>query len=215
MAKARKIDWLNHFLEFIVVVIGILLAFQLNTCSENKREAELVKSHINQIIEETQFNKKSVLNSLNSSRYMRSLVDTLAVVVDNPSRLKQEYWLSFKLLSADYLYIKKNAYNTMIATGDVRYIEDRKLQNAIVGIYEFYTWAEGVDVQSRSTLTDYYYPYLINYSNMTANNLQDSEPYTNQKFKNILSTYGFALDERIKKQEELVIVIDQFLQTHN
>jgi len=29
----QRIDWLNHSLEFVVVIVGILIAFQLNKCS--------------------------------------------------------------------------------------------------------------------------------------------------------------------------------------
>jgi len=214
MAKKKKIDWLNHFLEFIVVVIGILLAFQLNTCSQAKKEGELVDRHIESIIDETVYNQNNVKRSLKSSNAMLALVDTLAVVVNDKQRLKDEYWLSFKLLAADYLYIKKNAYNTLMATGDVRFIENPVLQNDIVGIYEYYGWAEGVDEQSRSTMTEYYYPYLIDYSNMTSDTLENPAPYETQKFKNILASYGYALRERIKKQEDLDNVIQEFLEKY-
>lgn len=35
---AKKIDWVNHIIELITVVIGILLAFALNNFNKNKKD---------------------------------------------------------------------------------------------------------------------------------------------------------------------------------
>jgi len=63
----RKIDWLNHGLEFTVVIIGILLAFQLNTCSERRKDNKIVKTHLDQLIEETSLNKYYMKNGIKYS----------------------------------------------------------------------------------------------------------------------------------------------------
>ena len=53
----KKIDWLNYSLEFFVVLIGILVAFQLNKCSANKEQSKTIETHLDQILVETKFNK--------------------------------------------------------------------------------------------------------------------------------------------------------------
>lgn len=58
------IDWLNHALEFIVVVIGILLAFQLNKCSDENKNKKIIKNHLYQIYEETKINKNYLAQSI-------------------------------------------------------------------------------------------------------------------------------------------------------
>lgn len=58
------IDWLNHALEFIVVVIGILLAFQLNKCSDENKNKKIIKNHLYQIYEETILNKNYLAQSI-------------------------------------------------------------------------------------------------------------------------------------------------------
>ena len=60
----QKIDWLNHSLEFFVVIVGILLAFQLNKCSENRTKADLIENHLYQIKVECQENKEKLSTSL-------------------------------------------------------------------------------------------------------------------------------------------------------
>ena len=84
MGKTKKIDWLNHFLEFIVVVVGILLAFQLNTCREAKKETSLVMGHVTNIVEETEFNRKQLETGKNNSERLLQKLDTLIKITAKP-----------------------------------------------------------------------------------------------------------------------------------
>jgi len=215
MAKRKKIDWLNHFLEFIVVVIGILLAFQLNTCSEKKKEDAIVDSHISKIIEETNFNMGRIKGIQKNSESMLAMLDTLFVAIKDKERLKSEHFLTFRLMSLDYLYIKKNAYNTLVATGDIRHIDNLELQNDVVSLYEYYSWAEGYDVMTRNVFTDYYYPYMMNNMDMLGGNVQPQETYNSKEFTNILGSYRYSIVGRLGKQQELEKRVEEFLEKYD
>jgi hypothetical protein len=211
MAK-RKIDWLNHFLEFIVVVIGILLAFQLNAYAEQNKEKELIVQHSNNIIQETEVNRNNVLRSLKSTEAGLAMLDTLLRIVDKPERLEREHFITFKLMaSVDFMYFKKNAYNTIVTTGDIRFVEDFQYQNDLVGLYEYYQWAEGVDMMVRGTFTDYYYPFIMNNLDLATAQLQSVETYNSKEFRNILASFSYSMAARKKKQEETLGEIQKFL----
>lgn len=214
MGKRKKIDWLNHFLEFIVVVIGILLAFQLNTCSEKKKEDAIVDSHISKIIEETNFNLNRVKGIQENSASLLKMLDTLLVVINDKDRLKREHFLTYNLMSLDYLYIKKNAYNTLVATGDIRHIDDLELQNDVVSLYEYYSWAEGYDTMTRNIFTDYYYPYMMNNMDMKNGSVQSQETYNSKEFTNILSSYRYSVTGRLNRQKELEKMVSDFLEKY-
>ena len=215
MGKKKKIDWLNHFLEFIVVVIGILLAFQLNTCSEKKKEDAIVDSHISKIIDETRFNLNRVEGIQKNSKDLLQMLDTLTVVINDQERLEKEHFLTFQLMSLDYLYIKKNAYNTLVATGDIRHIDDLELQNDVVSLYEYYDWAEGYDVMTRNVFTDYYYPYIMDNMNLMKGSVQPQEVYANSKFTNILSSYKYSISGRLDRQQQLEKRVEEFLEKYD
>lgn len=210
----RKIDWLNHLLEFAVVVVGILLAFQLNTCSENKKEDTLVSSHISKVVEETKFNKDRVLNIQKSSENMIAMIDTLSLAIEQPERLEKQHFLTFKLMNLEYLYLKKNAYNSMVTTGDIRFVENVDLQNDVISLYEYYVWAEGYDLMARNVFTDYYFPYMMNNVDMKGGKMQDLAVYQSKEFKNILSSYRYSILGRLERQKELEKNIDQFLEKY-
>ena len=215
MRWSKKIDWLNHLFEFVVVVIGILLAFQLNTCSESKNEANLVDEHIKNIIEETQLNKKNLEYSIKYSDTILKSIDTLIVELKENKNISKINNLSFRILSINPLYIKKNAYNTLKESGDIRFIKNFDVKNEIILLYEYYSWAEGVDKVAISTYQDYYFPYVVKNLDLLEGNLQLQEIYLNKEFKNIISGYRYTLNMRLQQNKETLSKINSFLEVKN
>lgn len=216
MRGTSRIDWLNHFLEFIVVVIGILLAFQLNTCSEQKKQQKLVDNHVQKILEETQFNKNMLEGSVKSSKRLLALLDSTVAETGKPViNLRKVHTLSMQLLSLDYLYIKKNAYNSLVQTGDIRYMNDPVLQNDIISLYEYYGWLEGLDGSSRTTYLENYMPYATENFDFINYVPQQEDVYTNKLYRNYLSVYSYSMQFRLQKQEEVLGYMNEFLTDYN
>lgn len=216
MRNSKKIDWLNHFLEFIVVVIGILLAFQLNTCSEKKKEKKLIIEHINNIIDETQLNKSLLQNSIkNSEKLIATLDSTIQLTEKDTLDVYKIHPLTLQLLSLDYIYIKKNAYNSLVQSGDIRFLEQSELQNDIVSLYEYYGWLEGLDNNSRITYNENYLPYATNNFDLINYKPQEKSIYKNKLFRNYLSVYKFSIVFRLQKQNEILGYMSDFLEKHS
>lgn len=212
MSKSKKIDWLNHLLGFTVVMIGILIAFQLNTFSENRKESKLVQEHINAIVSETEFNNKRMDYAINATQVLLTKLDSLMERVNASENLDKANLLALQMLQLEPNYIKKNAYNSLIQTGDIRFIDDFNLKNDIVNLYEYYTWTDGVDEMTRQSFLDLYYPYVVDNLDLMGGKTQDAEIYTNKRFKNILSVYKFTLKARLRKFEETQTIIKNFLE---
>lgn len=141
----RKIDWLNHVLEFLVVLSGILIAFQLEKCSTANSQKETIENHMSYIIEETNFNLKSVSYGVELSKSSLSKLDSVISLIPDDGDLKIIKRLTFDLLEISALYFKKNAFTTLVESGDVRYIKDFETKSKTINLYEYYRWVEGLD----------------------------------------------------------------------
>ncbi|QIE59736.1 hypothetical protein G5B37_09235 [Rasiella rasia] len=213
MRGTKKIDWLNHFLEFIVVVIGILLAFQLNTCREDKKEQALVSSHAENVLEETLFNQKQIQAGMNTSEMLLHKLDSLITITSKESfSIEQAHILSMELMALDYLYIKKNAYNSMVETGDIRFMTNTQMQTDIISLYEYYKWLEGVDMSTRTAYLNNYLPYATENFDLVTSKPQAATIYSNKLFRNYLSVYQYSLRFRLQKQKDLLVVVNNFLE---
>lgn len=215
MARVRKIDWLNHSLEFLVVVVGILIAFQLNTCSEEKKEAQIVQRHTNNIIAETKFNRNNIERTLTQCENLKAKIDTLLIEVTLGQNVEKINSLSLEALQLNNAYYKQNAYNAMVETGDMRLYEDVELRDDIISLYEYYAWAKGIDEATLETYTTYYYPYAVENFDLINGEPQAIEKYNNRKFSNILAGYSYMMKFRIEKQKELLEKTTEFLDKYD
>jgi len=215
MRGTKKIDWLNHFLEFIVVVIGILIAFQLNTCRENKKEKKIVEKHISNIIEETTFNKDMFKYSLMS-------LEKLAIEVDKLQAFQQDSNVAvdslnkqvFNALNLPYLYLQKNAYSSLKGSNDIRFINDFELQNDIIKLYENYAWTESTQTITFTNYSEGFFKYFGENFDLTQNKPQPKEKYITLKFKNIVASYKFSLDQRIRREKSNLKLVEEFLESY-
>ncbi|MAT90138.1 MAG: hypothetical protein CMC35_05555 [Flavobacteriaceae bacterium] len=215
MAKRNRKGW-NLLLEFATVVIGILLAFQLNTCKENKAHEKLVTSHVQSILEETELNRTQIQASIENSERLLQQLDSLISLVQQPeSSVTKMSRMSFQLMNLDYMYLKKNAYQSFIETGDVRYMKDKDFQDAIISLYEYYDWMEGLDSSTRENYLNNYLPYATEKFDLITYQPESREVYTNKLFKNYLSVYRYTIVYRLKKQKEVEERVSQFLETYS
>lgn len=77
----KNLPWTNYLIEFVTVVLGILLAFGLNTYYNNKVEAERAQHFLEGIRLEIEENAEEVAEKL---AYHKGIDDTLNI---NPSKV--------------------------------------------------------------------------------------------------------------------------------
>ena len=208
----KKINWLNHFFEFIVVLLGILLAFQLNTCAANKKQSKIINTHEEQLFEETQFNKSNVESAIKFGESNLKDLDTLLSIIYAEGNIYRVNGLSLKLLNVGGLYLRKNAYKSLLETGDIRFMKDFETKNKVVNLYEYYAWVEAMDKVMLDSYNKIYYPYLYENFDLAKGSIQDKKIYFNKKFINAVSTYRFTLSMKLKKYKECLVEIEKFLE---
>ncbi len=215
MKQPKKIDWLNHFLEFIVVIIGILIAFQLNTCAVEKKQSKLIESHFTNILEETEFNRRNITSSISATNRLIGQIDSISTLIKEGQNLQQINGLAFQILSINITYFKTNAYSSLIETGDIRFINDFNTKNDIIQLYEYYNWAKGVEEVSLDSYSKYYYPYVLENLDLLEGKPQQLEVYSNKEFLNIVSSYRYMMASNLTRQEETLTQIEKFLENYN
>ncbi|MAP55836.1 DUF6090 family protein [Altibacter sp.] len=214
MRGTRKIDWLNHLLEFIVVIVGILIAFQLNTCSEEKKEQRLIDRHVENVLQEARFNRQNIEQTIKASERLSENIDSLIAMIGSKGDVRSINGLGLRVLSYNNSYYKKTAYNTMVTSGDIRFFENLELRDAIISLYEYYSWAEGIDKASLDNYSNYYYPYVAEHFDLIGGTPQDLSVYENKSYLNILATYNYMMKNRIRKQKEILEKTNVFIETY-
>ncbi|WP_435579391.1 hypothetical protein [Gilvibacter sp.] len=211
MAKSKKIDWLNHGLEFVVVIVGILLAFQLDSCRQEKQNELLVDQHMENLISECKLNLEmvdlAITKGENSRKNLNKLLGFIAM---------EKEWDSINALSMEQLdfvsvYLKRNAYESLIQSGDVRFIKDFELKNDIINLYEYFRWTDAYDEINLEVFSSYYLPYVMSEFDLFQLSTQSPETYKDPRFKNALGTMNYQSAARMEKYKETQAKISAFL----
>jgi len=195
--QKRKIDWLNHTLEFFVVIIGILLAFQLQKCSTNNTNRAVVDSHLEAIRKETEGNKAQLLTSIEHTEGNIAKLDTVLTLIEDNGDHRKINYLSLDLLNIGSSYLRKHAYQGLMETGDVKHIKDFSRKQKIINLYEYYKWVESFDELSSTLFSEDYYPYLKANFDFTTGQVQNPSIYYTKEFKNALAAYMRTSQNRL------------------
>ena len=210
--KGKNIDWLNHFMEFIVVIIGILIAFQLNQCSIERERQRLVDTHLEQIVKETQVNKEFFNQAIQSTETNLSKLDTLFRLIEQRDNIPKINLLALELLNLGGIYIRKNAYLSLTEAGDFKYIQSFDRKQAIINLYEYYEWVESFNEMSMLLYRNDYYPYLQAHFDIMKGTVQEEDIYFSKSFKNILSAYYRTSQNKLQKYRDGLAEIEAYLE---
>lgn len=207
----KNINWVHHIVEFLMVILGILIAFQLSTCSETRKQKSLIQEHLQNIKTETSFNQRNLEFALVLAESNKEKIDSVFKILPRDSALDTVNNLSLALLNIGGLYLKKNAYRSLTESGDIRFIHDFQLKNEIVNLYEYYEWVKGIDQLHVEMYNKSYFPYLLENLDLVQGQVQKPEVYRSKGYQNILSSYRFFLINRIQKYKDCQKEIDDFL----
>ncbi len=211
----KKIDWLNHSVSFAVVLTGILLAFQLTQCSEDRKQQRTIENHKRNILAETEVNKGNLIWTLNSAEKNLAIVDSLIWLIREGEDLKTINKLSIELLTTGSAHFKKNAYNALVESGDIRFMKDFDGKSETINLYEYYKSTEFSDYIGYQYSYNPYSVYLLDNFDMLNNKVQKEDVYLSKKFGNLIGSYKYFLQQRVDMYKTGKENIDNYLELTN
>ena len=197
--------------EIILVVIGILIALQINTWNESRKEERVEKQVLRSLFQEIEKDRVMFKNidyeykkDLRKITFFKNLIWKENLSMEEALALKEFDGISFRDVNPNRI-----TYDEMISTGKIYYLSNQTLLNEIINYYEIiesYVYQlrqDRVEYRSNfydlSTMTDY---WLTNwdYDNKElafnfANN-QTTQVYKNLK---IISSWSL-LNTKVKKE---------------
>jgi hypothetical protein len=188
-----RIDWRNHLINFVLVVLSILLAFQLERCGSNAREDRLVAAHLAEIVEETEFNQKRITETLANMEESGKQLDTLLDLIHTTDRVAEINQRMFRAMQVPGIYLKQTAYNSFVETGDIRFLDDFEQKAELVSLYEYYAIAELYGELLGDTYQNGFFDYINAELDLYRARPAPIEVYRERSFVNAMSSIRYFL----------------------
>jgi len=207
-----KIDWPNHLISFVLVVLSILMAFQLEKCSDDRREDKLVEAHMDEIVAETRYNKRNLVNLIDKLKGDQLQLDTLLRLIHDESEdIRRINGLVFKMMNVGGLYLKKNAYASFTESGDIRFVDDFGKKTDLVQLYEYYKLAEVQNTLLVESFNERYFKHVSEKLDLYRAQPQPIENYRDRVFINSISSYRYFLSSCLGTYKRCLGYMDGFI----
>ncbi|MEM6297882.1 MAG: hypothetical protein AAF740_04235 [Bacteroidota bacterium] len=134
-----KINWRYITGEFLIVVVGIVTAFQLNSCKEDRKNAELLSEYLEDL--RVGLNTDSIFYG-NSAVFFDQVVDQIdsaQYFIQNDSlSLPKAGQRALRGFSSWYrLYISNAAFEDLNNAGRLNLIKDKELRYELISYYQY------------------------------------------------------------------------------
>lgn len=182
--------------EILLVVIGILIALQINNWNEEKKERVLEDDYLEKIslnIEDdiNQYNK-----ILQAQKAYKNGMDSFLIIIRNPSKFETRDLDNYysHLWRFERFTPNKGALNNMISSGKINIMKNEDLLNNILGYYKTIVEQtasvdEAISVYSRNQIG----PYMMNFDFMNSEALVS----TYRKRKSLLEYHKDPVIENV------------------
>ena len=216
-----KENWIKYGLETVVVTIGIIAAFSLNSWNENRlsRDQELLL--LNEINNEFRNNKAQLklVTSYHELSYRASvgIIDEFPIntEITNLDSLSKKLW---ELTNTYSFNASQGTVNSIISSSLLHLISNPELRSKLVAWQDLYLdYVEGENIANQDVM-NHLFPYLNKHFQFEMN-LQDDRfdksILTSLEFENMIKLRRQNLENIISNQEnELEIlntVIDEII----
>jgi len=142
MEKNKTGKYLKYaFGEIVLVVIGILIALQINNWNENRKAKVQEHSSMIEVIENLRFDimrcENNNTTNINVIQGLDSLRTSIGHTIDGIDETNNIYYYSIKYCDEyGQAVINRSAYNEMISSGTVKLIDNKILKSSLSDYYE-------------------------------------------------------------------------------
>ena len=137
----RQQDWFTVVVELLVVVIGLLLAFQVDRWREFREDRELEATYIDRLIRDVDYSIPDIEYAIELQSLRRDFVELLMNVSVDPLAAN-EYPVVFMcaVLQSSYTYsptLTAHTFDDLRSTGNMSLILDQNVKDALFDYYGF------------------------------------------------------------------------------
>lgn len=198
-----NIDWRSKIVDLLIVIIGITIAFKLNTWNESIRTSLEAKDYIESFYIENRTNETNLSSALKFSISNKKDIDTLKQILISKKyddeRIKT---LAASMMALATFSPSVTTMENITASGEFKLIKDIELRKQIIDTYNSYN----VTLKFEGILSDYVDKYVTPFFFENVRFSDFSSLHSDFKkeplFENIVFGYEILLNQQIKGYQD-------------
>ncbi|MCR9182836.1 MAG: hypothetical protein NXH73_07915 [Flavobacteriaceae bacterium] len=194
-----KINWPEKVIDFLIVIFGITIAFQLNNWNEIRKSELKERNYIQSFYEENIDNETNLNNALSFSLSNKKNIDTLIHIIQskNYSDRRIQTLLQSMLQISNFTPITTTMEN-ITSSGEFELIKDIDLRKEIINSYNTHNTTLKLEGLLLDHLNDYVIPFYFENIRFADSHPLDKDLINTPLFENIVFGYSVLLNQQIE-----------------
>ena len=155
--KTFKEKWPEYFLEILVITLGILGAFALNSWNDNRKAKDVQRQTVARMIDDLESDQRRYQYLQRRMEDRRSRCDSVLTLFDQQRTVEdRKAIIGVHLINFFLVEANTTTYEEMLNTGRIYALGDDKLRSRITRYYNLEVYHALGDDKLRSRITRYY-----------------------------------------------------------
>lgn len=167
MKKNKTINYLKYAIgEIVLVVIGILIALQINNWNEDRKDQLRLKNHYLELLNELKNDKEILKDIVNWVREFNNQAFEISEFINSSQTKIDTAKIIAGLLNVEaygFFSVSKSAYTTLLSSGDIQLIENTELKNALSIYHDVTNWDWTAHNGNLKEVIELYSSYVHNF----------------------------------------------------
>jgi len=193
-----KFDWRAKFIDFIIVIFGITIAFQLNNWNESRKSNLKERNYVDSFYNENIDNEANLMSALNFSISNKKNIDTLIQIIQikNYTDRRIQTLLQSMLQISNYNPATTTMEN-ITASGEFELIKDINLRKEIINNYKTHNTTLKFEGLLLDHINNYVIPFYFENIRFADSHPLDKDLINTPLFENIVFGYSVLLNQQI------------------
>lgn len=209
----KNINWKDHLISLLVVILGISIAYSLEGWRESRKEKVLETAYLKALQEDLQndFDQLDTLLKVDLSRM--TMLNRLAEVTYNPaaSRDSLGYYIRFLIFHQSF-EPQRAAYEAITSSGNLNLISDFELRGRLIELYsQWYRGSGQYDEAVMEFTNQFMRPFTI-YNVEFLSGIDVKKDFIDKSsFKNMIFSYQAVFEARLNFQKDLLRELEELI----
>ncbi len=212
----KRINWLSKGVDLLIVILGITIAFNLNTWKDFRRNQSEAREYLKSFLDECQDNRTALQQNLEAGKQKQNQIDSLIDCLEDPTCPAQTIQKrSLNMLSLANKTRFTTTMDNITYSGDFSLIRDKALRKQILELYASYEGLDELEDFSLGYIKTYFGPLLL--ENRRAEQLLSASfrsemSYLALVYRNLVIQQTDGYDLTIQKLDALIEALQERLQ---
>ena len=199
-------NWKENLRELIIVVLGILIAFALNSWAQSRKTSKMEQQYLTSLHDDLVADSLELYRRLGDLNRRTGLARRAIGFVFSPNQPASDsaFTLIFRDLHSQERFLPNaSTYEALIYSGDLQLISDFELRKNIAGHYHRYSIMEDENNRADHFIRSSVVPYMMNNTEMRKLGRSDQVlDFSDPLLQNIIFASFGILDLQIDKTRQ-------------